>query len=150
MRCCRFILLTFLWFSLTVHSQSFADTNIISVPSRVVIITNRDVTEVIDNNVVRSIALLNRRFWRDGVPIRLVVLTENHKLHVGFVSQNVGIQPYQLDRAWQRRIYAGLAEPPIRVDSVEKMLAVVRQTRGAIGYVDLNMDLSSKDVRSWP
>ena len=45
------------------------------------------------------------------------------------------IFPYQLRSAWDRLVFSGIGQAPIRVNSVEEMLDRVANTPGAIGYL---------------
>ena len=44
--------------------------------------------------------------------------------------------PYSLRRNWDRLIFSGTGRAPVRVQSVEEMMRLVRETPGAIGYID--------------
>lgn len=73
--------------------------------------------------------------WDDRTEI--VVVT--HKLtspeHTLFLSDSLGITPYQYRSRLQRNIYQGRAKPPIEVRSEEELVDRVTTIDGAIGYI---------------
>jgi hypothetical protein len=84
---------------------------------------------------LREIFFVRQSKWRDGTPIRVFVLPDDHPLHIRFAKELLGVYPYQLRSAWDRMLFAGTGVPPTVVDSVEEMRRRVNETRGAIGYL---------------
>lgn len=85
---------------------------------------------------LREIFFGRRTRWKDGSPVRVYVLPDNHPAHIRFAKEILGIYPYQLRSAWDRMIFSGTGSPPIVVESLEQMQAHVNQTPGAIGYLE--------------
>ena len=74
-------------------------------------------------------------FWSNGVPVAPVDLDEGAQARAAF-SQRVHRRSVDmLTRYWQRQIFAGRETPPPTRRSDEEVLAYVRTTPGAIGYV---------------
>ena len=73
--------------------------------------------------------------WSNGQAITVYVLSNQHLTHQLFSTQVLGMFPYQLDRIWNKLVYSGLGEEPIKVQSEQEMLERVSQKPGAIGYV---------------
>jgi hypothetical protein len=84
---------------------------------------------------LREIFFVRRSKWRDGTPIRVFVLPDDHPLHIRFAKEILGVYPYQLRSAWDRMLFAGTGVPPTVVNGLEDMRRRVEETRGAIGYL---------------
>jgi ABC-type phosphate transport system substrate-binding protein len=61
---------------------------------------------------------------RKGSAVRLLFTREVHQM-----------RPSRINTYWQRLIFSGRGAPPLDLSSDEEVVAFVRQTRGAIGYV---------------
>lgn len=79
------------------------------------------------------------RKWDDGSPIKVFVLPDNDPLHVAFSKNVLRVFPYQLRSAWDRLVFSGTGEEPLKVDSEQKMRELVSSTPGAIGYLSQPM-----------
>jgi ABC-type phosphate transport system substrate-binding protein len=95
---------------------------------------------------LRSIFTMRMTEWPDGTPVRVFVLGDKVPLHVEFTKQVLGVFPHQLRRAWNRRIYSGTGQAPIRVGSEAEMYLRLSVTPGAIGY--LSEGLVDGEVRT--
>lgn len=84
---------------------------------------------------LREIFFVRQSKWRDGTPIRVFVLPDDHPLHIRFAKEILGVYPYQLRSAWDRMLFAGTGVPPTVVVSAEEMRRRVEGTRGGIGYL---------------
>ena len=73
--------------------------------------------------------------WSNNQAITVYVLSNQHQTHQAFSTKILGMFPYQLDRIWNKLVYSGLGEEPIKVQSEKEMLERVSQKPGAIGYV---------------
>lgn len=89
-----------------------------------------------DREELREIFFGRRTRWKDGSPVHVYVLPDNHPAHIRFAKEILGIYPYQLRSAWDRMIFSGTGTPPVVVDSLKQMQAQVNQTPGAIGYLE--------------
>jgi len=90
----------------------------------------------LDQQTLRSIFSLQLQHWPDGSKIHLFVHPLKSDAHQTFVKSRLGLFPYQLTRSWDRKIYAGRADPPTIVYSDQEMLKKVAEVSGAIGYVN--------------
>lgn len=102
-------------------------------------------------SLVRIYAM-QKRVWSDSTPVRVFTLPNDSPLYRGFVHEYLRMQPYQLERLWHRLVFSGTGTTPEEVSSVREMLQKVRETPGAVGYVDSaiadQVDHSMKTVTS--
>jgi ABC-type phosphate transport system substrate-binding protein len=75
--------------------------------------------------------------WANEEPITVFVLIDKHKTHQTFSTNVLGLFPYQLERVWNKLVYSGLGEEPIKVNSEQEMLKKVSNNPGSIGYLEL-------------
>ena len=100
------------------------------------IVINPGVNEVaLSVNSLRSIFSMSLKTWPDGTKIRVFVLSDDDRLHKAFSKQKLNVFPYQLRSTWDRLVFSGTGQAPIKVNSVEEMLDKVANTPGAIGYL---------------
>jgi ABC-type phosphate transport system substrate-binding protein len=100
------------------------------------LVINRDIDyENVSRNTLRSIFSMRMTQWPNGTPIRVFVMGDKNALHADFTKQLLGVFPHQLRRAWNRQIFSGMGQAPIRVESEEEMLEQIENTPGAIGYL---------------
>ena len=97
-------------------------------------------------NMLRAIFGMRMQTWSDGTRIRVFVLSDDASLHQQFSKEILNVFPYQLRSAWDRLVFSGIGQAPVKVNSIEEMLAKVASTPGSIGYLwRKNID-SSVDV----
>ncbi|MBU3006267.1 substrate-binding domain-containing protein [Paraglaciecola arctica] len=91
---------------------------------------------------IRRIFSMRQTTWSNDQTITVYVLANQHQTHQVFSTKVLGMFPYQLDRIWNKLVYSGLGEEPIKLQSEEEMLERVSQEPGAIGYVmqPINLD----------
>ena len=70
-----------------------------------------------------------------GTKIRVFVLPDDAHLHQIFSKEKLNVFPYQLRATWDRLVFSGIGQAPIKVNSIEEMLNKVASTPGAIGYL---------------
>lgn len=100
------------------------------------IIANQSVDiDRLDNDQVKRIFTMYQTNWPNAQPIVVFVLANQNGTHQLFSREILGVFPYQLERIWNKLIFSGLGEGPIRVQTESEMLAKVKQQPGAIGYV---------------
>ncbi len=100
------------------------------------LVVNPSVTDTsLTRAKVRAIFNMRLLSWPDGTPIRVFVLKDRDPLHREFSKRVLQVFPYQLRRAWDRRVYSGVGQAPQQVDSVEEMRRRIADTPGAIGYL---------------
>lgn len=89
-----------------------------------------------DRRTLRAIFSMRLRQWPDGEPVTVFVLPTTHPVHVDFCKEVLGVFPHQLQRAWDRLVYSGTGQAPVEVNSLDEMQQRVRETPGAIGYLE--------------
>ena len=100
------------------------------------IVTNPGVREkALTVNSLRSIFSMHLKTWPDGTKIRVFVLSDDDQLHQSVSKEKLNVFPYQLRSTWDRLVFSGTGQAPIKVNSSEEMLAKVASTPGAIGYL---------------
>ena len=100
------------------------------------IIVNPAVSEkTLSVNSLRSIFSMRLTTWPDGTKIRVFVLPDDDRLHQSVAKEKLNVFPYQLRSTWDRLVFSGTGQAPIKVNSSEEMLAKVASTPGAIGYL---------------
>ena len=99
------------------------------------VVTYPGVSEkVLSVNALRSIFSMRLKTWSDGTKIRVFVLPDDDPLHQSFSKEKLNVFPYQLRSNWDRLVFSGTGQAPIKVNSIEEMLAKIASTPGAIGY----------------
>lgn len=119
----------FLICSLGVVSSCFADEDY------EVIIHPRIADKTISINALRAIFGMRMQTWSDGARIRVFVLSDDMPLHQRFSKRRLNVFPYQLRSAWDRLVFSGIGQAPVKVATTEEMLVKVANTPGAIGYL---------------
>lgn len=109
-----------------------ADTQL---PALRVVVNPSVESEDISVEQIRSIFSMRQTAWSNDQAITVYVLSNQHQTHQFFSTTVLGMFPYQLDRIWNKLVYSGLGEAPIKVQSEQEMLQKVSQKPGAIGYV---------------
>ena len=93
-------------------------------------------TRSLSSNSLRAIFGMRQQTWPDGTPIKVFVLADDAPLHNSFSKEKLNAFPYQLRQAWDRLVFSGTGQAPIKVSSSEEMLDKVASTPGAIGYLE--------------
>lgn len=101
----------------------------------VVVIHPQVIDKKLSVNTLRAIFGMRMQTWEDGTRIRVFVLSDDASLHQKFSKGVLNVFPYQLRSAWDRLVFSGIGQAPIKVDSVEEMLVKVANTPGSIGYL---------------
>lgn len=83
--------------------------------------------------------------WPDGTSVTLVVLPDNDPLHIAFSKKTLGLYPYQLRRAWNRRLFTGTGQQPVTVTSEQEARKIIAMTPGSLSYV--SGDKQNKEIR---
>lgn len=121
------LLLSFLWpITFEVGSQ---------VPVVQVIVNSSVEPQKMSVTQIRRIFSMRQTTWSNDQPIIVYVLINQHDTHQAFSTNVLGMFPYQLERIWNKLIYSGLGEEPIKVQSEQEMLERISQEPGSIGYV---------------
>lgn len=115
-----------LFIAFSVHSQ---------VPAVRVVVNSSVESKDISVEQIRRIFSMRQTTWSNGQAITVYVLSNQHLTHQLFSTQVLGMFPYQLDRIWNKLVYSGLGDEPIKVQSEKEMLERISQNLGSIGYV---------------
>ncbi len=75
------------------------------------------------------------REWEDGTPVLPVDLPSDDPTREAFTLAIHGKSPQAIRAYWQQQIFSGREVPPPERNSDEQVLAYVRSTAGAVGYV---------------
>ncbi|MEP0357568.1 MAG: hypothetical protein ABJH06_09230 [Paraglaciecola sp.] len=95
----------------------------------------------------RRIFSMRQTSWPDHSLITVYVMESSHQTHKVFSTQLLGLFPYQLDRIWNKLVYSGLGEEPIKVKNEQEMLDKISNTPGAIGYLLNNLQIDNANVK---
>ncbi|MEJ2621596.1 MAG: substrate-binding domain-containing protein [Candidatus Thiodiazotropha sp.] len=110
------------------------------------LVINRDIDyQSLSRNALRSIFSMRMTQWPNGTPIRVFVMGDKTSQHSSFSKHVLGVFPHQLRRAWNRQIYSGTGQAPMKVETEAEMLEKIENTPGAIGY--LSKDNINERVR---
>ncbi|GAA6171595.1 hypothetical protein NBRC116592_12650 [Colwellia sp. KU-HH00111] len=101
---------------------------------------------VLTTSQLRRIYTMRQIHWADGSRITVYTLPRKHVLHLHFSKERLQMFPYQLDRIWNKLTYSGLGVAPITVNSPQELIDAIKNTPGAIGYVDNVKDEESVRV----
>jgi ABC-type phosphate transport system substrate-binding protein len=100
------------------------------------LVTNLDTHyESVSRNTLRSIFSMRMTQWPDGTPIQVFVMEDKSDQHADFSKHILGVFPHQLRRVWNRQIYSGMGQAPVKVGSEREMREQIEKTPGAIGYL---------------
>jgi ABC-type phosphate transport system substrate-binding protein len=110
-----------------------------NLPVFVVVNPTTSTRDILSRNALSAIFGMRLRKWEDGSTIKVFVLPDEHPLHIAFSKHVLRVFPYQLRNAWDRLVFSGTGEEPIRVASEQQMRAVLSTTPGAIGYLNSSM-----------
>lgn len=79
---------------------------------------------------------MGKKVWSDtGLPVRVYVLPNKHKLHKRFAKQKIGSFPHVLSAVWDRYVYSGSGQRPNQVKDERAMQEAISNVEGAVGYL---------------
>lgn len=81
--------------------------------------------------------------WENGTEVVPVDLAEGSAVRERFSQAVMGRSTSAMKAWWQRQIFSGRAVPPVEKASDSEVLATVRATPGAIGYVSAGTALGA-------
>ena len=73
--------------------------------------------------------------WPDGTGVFPVEPPETSSPRAYFLSDVIGKSAFAVKTFWNKRVFAGRDTPPVEKRSDDEVVAYVRATPGAIGYV---------------
>ena len=111
------------------------------------VIVNPSVTATeLTKRELRAIYTMRLQHWSDGGEVQVFVLPQASELHQRFSKEVLEALPHQLQAVWYRLVYSGMGEAPVEVHSEQEMIERVRQSPGAIGYIENANDVSHVQV----
>jgi len=81
--------------------------------------------------------------WENGTDVVPVDLAESSAVRERFSQAVLGRSTSAMKAWWQRQIFSGRGVPPVEKASDGEVLAMVRSTPGAIGYVSTGASLGT-------
>jgi ABC-type phosphate transport system substrate-binding protein len=73
--------------------------------------------------------------WPNGEHVKPVDLSRGSAVRAAFTKEVLGRSPGAIEQYWTQAVFSGRAVPPPEKRSDAEVLAYVRETPGAIGYV---------------
>lgn len=126
-----FLIFVFLIAAIEGHSRSQG----LNPEDRIVPIVNSNTgQDSVSSKGLWAIFRMRLRHWSDDSPITVFILEDNNPIHRRFCKEILNVFPSQLRRAWNRLVFSGSGQAPVKVSSKEEMLRSVASTPGAIGY----------------
>jgi len=101
----------------------------------VVVIVNKDNTNVVDKQYVARLYTGAIKGWPDGSPAFPVDQMEGSDARVVFYATVVGKSQATMRAIWQQNIFSGNGLPPKIASPDTAMKALVATNRNAIGYI---------------
>lgn len=106
----------------------------VEAPVIAVIVAKKRADEPIDTDALTLIYRRKRLLWSDGTRIEPINLPSDHALRRVFSRAVLGLAPESMQDYWNQMYFQGIS-PPYVLASEAAMLAFVRATDSAIGYV---------------
>ena len=101
----------------------------------VVVIVNKNNTQVIDRATLVKIYTGATKYWADGSPIFALDQEENGEARNLFYADKIGKSPATIRTIWAQIIFSGRGLPPKVAKIDDKMKQIVATNKDAIGYV---------------
>lgn len=92
----------------------------------------------VHKETLSSVFLKDVKRWQDGSPAHPVDQSLRSPLRVAFTEQALAVPPGGLQPYWNRKIMKGVIPPPV-LQTDEEVLEYVARTKGAIGYVSVDV-----------
>jgi hypothetical protein len=103
--------------------------------SFVVVVNMTNPASSIGRSELAALFTKKEQSWRDGSPAFPVDLPADDPTREAFTVAIHGKSSQAIRAYWQQQIFSGRQVPPPERDSDEQVLAYVRSTVGAVGYV---------------
>lgn len=103
-------------------------------PYQVVVNSKNPITSI-SRATIRSYYMGKATRWPDGSAVKPIDLSETSDVREGFSKAVLGKDVPSVKSYWLTMVFAGRGTPPVQFESDDKVLATVRSTPGAIGYV---------------
>lgn len=100
-----------------------------------VVVGSLDVPDLTESQI-RKIFLKKMKQLSDGSKLEPVDLAEDSDLKREFYQEVMRKNMSLINAYWSRKIFSGRGSPPIQVNGREEMIKHIKETPGAIGYLD--------------
>jgi ABC-type phosphate transport system substrate-binding protein len=111
------------------------------------VIANPEVSgDAVDRDFLRDAYLKKSNEWGNGEAIHPIDLASKFRERDRFTEQVIRKTPAQLRTYWNQQIFSGKGVPPPEADAVDDVIDYVVSTKGAIGYVPLDVDAGKAKV----
>lgn len=107
-----------------------------------VIVHPANAVQSLSKHELASYFLKKSTTWPGGAPVQPVEPPESAEVREKFAAQVLGKSPGAVKSYWNKLIFAGREVPPVEKRSDEEVLAFVRTTPGALGYVSAGVPLA--------
>ena len=97
-----------------------------------VIANNRVAAASLDKGTLKDTLTGKTAYWPGGEGVTIIVLAD--KTDAG-IEETTGMSASAFKTFWQRLAFSGRGKQPKTADSVEKLMAMVAETKGAIALV---------------
>lgn len=101
----------------------------------VVVIVNKDNTNIVDRQYIARLYTGAVKGWPDGSPAFPVDQMEGSEARAAFYAAVVGKSQATMRAIWQQNIFSGNGLPPKIASPDTAMKALVATNRNAIGYI---------------
>lgn len=107
----------------------------IEAPDLVVVANPSSGVDKLNRGEVVNIFLGRQRQLPSGVPVIPLDLPASSPEKASFYAMLVGKDLAEINAYWARLIFSGRTQPPRQTQSMDEMMSMVRDNRGALGYV---------------
>ncbi|WP_337878786.1 phosphate ABC transporter substrate-binding protein [Rheinheimera sp.] len=101
-----------------------------------VVIVNASNSSTISMDDVKKIYLGKVTSFPGGSGAQPVMLKERHPLREVFIEQVLGLPDSRYVALWAKMLFTGNGEPPLEVDSLERIKDLVSREPAFIGFTD--------------
>ncbi len=88
-----------------------------------------------ESSRLKNIYLNRSKKWSNGHRIHLTIHSDQPSTIV-FIRDYLGKTSAQFNRYWKRQLFSGKGIPPKYFHSREELIQYVKNTKGAIGFID--------------
>jgi ABC-type phosphate transport system substrate-binding protein len=100
-----------------------------------VIVHPTNAAETITRRQLSELFLKKTSQWPGGQAVHPVEPPENSRTRAYFLNDVMGKSAFAIKTFWNKRVFSGREVPPVEKPSDDAVVAYVRETPGAIGYV---------------
>ncbi len=116
-------------------------------PTAMLVVAHPDVAvSGLTRQACSAMFLKEQRHWDNGLVVTPIDLVPGDPAREAFSLAIHERSVAAIKRYWQRMLFSGRATPPVEKATEAELIAMVRSTPGAIGYVDARADLAGLKV----